>query len=50
MTAVADFGPVRLTGVLPDVDPETVETGMVVGVSVGERVTTGDRMVVFEPR
>jgi hypothetical protein len=50
VTAVADFGPVRITGVLPDIDPDTVETGMVVGVAVGERVTTGDDMVVFEPR
>ena len=50
VTAVADFGPVRLTGILPDIDGEDVETGMTVGVGVGERVTTGDDMVVFEPR
>lgn len=50
VTAVADFGPVRITGVLPDIDSEKVETGMTVGLSVGERTTTGDDLVVFEPR
>ncbi|MEF8837991.1 MAG: OB-fold domain-containing protein [Haloarculaceae archaeon] len=50
VTALADFGPVRITGMMPDVDPETVDTGDVVGVTVGERVTTGDRMLAFEPR
>lgn len=50
VTAVADFGSVRVTGIMPDVDPEDVETGMVVGIDVGERVTTGDELVVFEPR
>lgn len=50
VTAVADFGPVRITGVLPEIDPEKVETGMTVGLSLGERTTTGDDLVVFEPR
>ncbi len=50
VTALADFGPVRITGMLNDVDPETVDTGDVVGISVGERITTGDRTIAFEPR
>jgi hypothetical protein len=50
VTAIAEFGPVSVTGMLPEVDPEAVELGMTVGVGVGERVTTGDRVVVFEPR
>lgn len=50
VTAIASFGPVRITGVLPDIDSEDIETGMPVGITVGERTTTGDDMVVFEPR
>lgn len=50
VTALADFGPVRVTGMLNDVDPDTVDTGDVVGITVGERVTTGERMLSFAPR
>lgn len=50
VTALADFGPVRVTGMLNDVEPDTVDTGDVVGITVGERVTTGERMLSFEPR
>ncbi|PSP90121.1 nucleic acid-binding protein [Halobacteriales archaeon QS_4_69_34] len=50
VTALADFGPVRLTGQLREIDPEDVETGLSVGVDVGESVTTGDRVLVFRPR
>ena len=50
VTAVVDFGPVAVTGMVRDVDPEAVEMGDVVGVDVGERKTTGDRAVVFRPR
>ncbi|MFC6836325.1 Zn-ribbon domain-containing OB-fold protein [Halomarina ordinaria] len=49
VTAVVDFGTVRLTGVV-DADPEAVETGMTVGVTVGTSETTGDRLVRFVPR
>jgi uncharacterized OB-fold protein len=49
VTAIADFGPVRLTGMVRDVDGEP-EPGAVVGVDVGESVTTGDRIVTFRPR
>ena len=50
VTAVADFGPVSITGVVRGVDPDEVEIGTVVGIEVGERATTGDRLVVFRPR
>ncbi|MFC7021381.1 MULTISPECIES: Zn-ribbon domain-containing OB-fold protein [Haloarcula] len=50
VTAVADFGSVSITGMVRGIDPEDVEIGTVVGVEVGERVTTGDRAVVFRPR
>ncbi len=50
VTALADFGPVRITGMVRDVESDEVETGMVVGLDVGERETTGQRMLVFRPR
>lgn len=50
VTAVVDFGPVRLTGQLRGVAHDEVETGQVVGVDVEETETTGDRVVVFRPR
>lgn len=50
VTAIADFGPVSITGVVRDTDYEEIEVGMSVGIDVGERVTTGDRIVVFRPR
>lgn len=50
ITALANFGPVQITGMLRDVDAEDVEVGMPVGIDVGERVTTGDRAIVFRPR
>lgn len=49
-TAIVDYGPVRVTGLLRGVDPEAVEVGMPVGIDVGERETTGDRAIVFRPR
>ena len=50
VTALADFGLVQLTGLLRGLDGDEAEVGMVVGVEVGERVTTGDRAIVFRPR
>lgn len=50
VTALATFGPVRITGVLRGVDPDDVEMGDVVGIGVEERETTDDRLVVFRPR
>ena len=51
VTAVADFGPVRTTGILRGVDPETgeVATGLSVDIGVGERETDGTPLVVFRP-
>lgn len=49
-TAIAQFGPVRITGVMPDIDSEEVETGMEVKIALGERETTGDDLVLFEPQ
>ncbi|ELZ20648.1 hypothetical protein C475_20333 [Halosimplex carlsbadense 2-9-1] len=50
VTAVVDYDPVRVTGLVRGVDPDEVEVGMPVGIEVGERETTGDRAVVFRPR
>ncbi len=49
VTAVVDFGPVRLTAAF-DVDPGEAETGTVVGLDVDERETTGDPLLVVRPR
>jgi uncharacterized OB-fold protein len=48
-TAVADFGPVRVTGVVR-ADPEDVEVGTTVGLAVGRNTMTGNRMLTFHPR
>jgi uncharacterized OB-fold protein len=50
VTAIVDFGPIQVTGLLRGVDPDDVDVGMPVGIDVGERVTTGDRAIVFRPR
>jgi len=50
VAAVADFGPVRLTGQVRGVDHDEVAVGDVVGIDVGESETTGDRVLVFRPR
>jgi hypothetical protein len=47
---VAEFGPVRLTGQLVNVDHERVEIGMPVEAGVGRTDTTGDRILTLEPR
>jgi hypothetical protein len=48
VTAVATFGPVRVTGLVRGVEPGDVETGMPVGLSVVE--VGGERTVALEPR
>jgi len=50
VTAIADFGPVSITGLVRGVDPEDVAMEDVVGIEVGERETTGERAVVFRLR
>lgn len=49
VSAVVDFGPVALTGILRGVDPEAVAVGDEVTVTVEPRETTDDRLVVFRP-
>jgi len=49
ISAVVDFGPVELTGIVRGVDPEAVAVGDDVGVTVETRETTDDRLVVFRP-
>ena len=49
VSAVVDFGPVALTGILRGVEPETVAVGDEVTVTVETRETTDDRLVVFRP-
>lgn len=48
--AIADFGPVKMTGQVRGVDPETVDVGMQVEPTVETRETTDDRLIVFRPR
>jgi len=50
VTAIADFGPVSVTGLVRGVEPDAVAVGTVVGIEIGERATTGERAVVFRPR
>jgi len=51
VNAIADFGPVRLTGVLRGVEPATddVAVGDRVAVGVEARATDGEPLVVFRP-
>ncbi len=49
VVAVADFGPVKITGQLRDIDPDTVEIGQEVGLGVEHTETTDERLVVFRP-
>ncbi len=49
-TALADFGPVRLTGVVRGVEPADVENGATVEAEVGESETTGERLLVLRQR
>lgn len=50
VTAVVDFGAVRLTGQIRDVDPEDIEVGMEVAPDIGETNTAGKRVLIFRPR
>lgn len=47
VTAVVDFGPVRLTGVVVDCDPADVAVDDAVTVDVGATESTGEPLVVF---
>jgi len=51
LNAIVDFGPVRLTGVVRGVAAESdaVEIGEPVTVTVEERATDGEPLIVFRP-
>ncbi|SDZ87165.1 hypothetical protein SAMN04488065_0912 [Haloplanus vescus] len=46
-TAVADFGAVRLTGVVRGVDPEDVTVGATVEPRIGTNQTTGEDLLTL---
>jgi len=48
VTGVADFGGVRLTGVVRGVTPEDVTVGTEVSPAVGETETAGERVLVLQ--
>lgn len=48
-TAVVDFGPARITGVVVDADPGSVEIGDEVTADVGASETTGKDVLVLRP-
>ncbi|ESP89219.1 Zn-ribbon domain-containing OB-fold protein [Candidatus Halobonum tyrrellensis] len=54
VTAIADFGPVRLTGVVRGVDADAVDVGLAVGATATDPREGTDggsrRRVVFDPR
>ena len=49
VVAIADFGPVRITGQVRDVDPEAVEVGQSVALGVVRSETSDERLVAFTP-
>lgn len=49
VTAIATFGPVRVTGVLLGVEPADVERGLEVTTTVTETETTDERAIAFRP-
>lgn len=49
IVAIAEFGPVRITGQLRNVELDDVEIGQRVTIDVDRTETTGDRVVVFRP-
>jgi uncharacterized OB-fold protein len=49
VVAIAQFGPVRITGQVRGMDHDDVEIGQEVGLSIGENETEGERVIVFEP-
>ncbi|QSW98046.1 Zn-ribbon domain-containing OB-fold protein [Haloterrigena alkaliphila] len=46
-TAVADFGPVRITGQVVGIELETIENGLEVELEVTVSETTGERVLGF---
>ncbi|MBX0288621.1 Zn-ribbon domain-containing OB-fold protein [Haloarcula salinisoli] len=50
VTAIADFGPVSLTGVVAETDPEAVEHGTDVTLAIQRTDERKRPTLVFEPR
>ncbi|MFC4544284.1 Zn-ribbon domain-containing OB-fold protein [Halosolutus amylolyticus] len=48
-TAIANFGPVRITGQVVDVDLEAIEPGLTVEIEISVSETTGERVLSFSP-
>ena len=48
-TAIANFGPVRLTGQVAGIDLEAIENGLEVEIEVDVSETTDERVLVFSP-
>lgn len=48
VVAIAEFGPVRITGQVRGIDHEDVEIGQEVSIGVGKN-ESGERLVIFEP-
>jgi uncharacterized OB-fold protein len=49
VVAIAEFGPVNVTGQVRGIDHDEVEIGQEVELSVGRNETADERIVVFEP-
>lgn len=49
VVAVAEFGPVKVTGQLQGVDPEEIEIGQSVEIGIDHTETNDERVVVFTP-
>lgn len=50
VTAIAEFGPVNLTGIISETDPDAVEHGTEVTVGIERTVERQRPTLVFEPR
>jgi len=49
VVAIADFGPVKITGQMRDIDAEDVEIGQTVDIGIDRSETNDERLVVFHP-
>ena len=49
VVAVAEFGPVNVTGQVRGVDHDEVDIGQAVTLGVGRNETADERVIVFEP-
>ncbi|QSW97619.1 Zn-ribbon domain-containing OB-fold protein [Haloterrigena alkaliphila] len=49
ITAIATFGPIRLTGIVRGIDRENVEIGREVTVVIERDETTDERTITFRP-